>query len=239
MSVRDDERRLRSLSARALDELVEDLAQLQQRELRGEPVRVPRVTLHLSSGRELSGMVLQLTQLRHGAAVLVRTGAQTRHEAGADATYVPLSAIEALTVHEAASHAEALSRGAPEPSSLEPPPTRLAARRAVEGHRRELTALLLQDLGWEVGIDGTPDGEPLRALVRLSADVASALKATAGDELGRSAITSSLQRVVLVNGQPAGVALEEGVLRVTSPFHQGPGGQLPPRELRAAIEKLL
>lgn len=62
---------------------------------------------------------------------------------------MPLSAIEALTVHEAASHAEALTRGAPEPADVEPPPTRLAARRAVEGHHRELTALLLQDLGWE------------------------------------------------------------------------------------------
>ena len=239
MSPREDERRLRSLPARALDELLEDLAGLQVRELRGEPVRVPRVTLHLHSGRELGGVVLQLTQLRHGAAVVLRTGEQTRHDAGSDATYVPLSAIEALTVHDAASHAEVLSRGGPTPLHAEPPPTRLAARRAVQGHHQELTALLQHDLAWEAGIDGTPDGEPLRALVRLSADVAGALKASAGDELGRSAIIASLQRVVLVNGKPPSVALVDGALRVTSPIHEGPGGQQSPAELRAAIEKLL
>lgn len=233
-----DERRLRSLPARPLDELLEALAALQGRELRGEPVTVPRVTVFLTSGRELSGTVLQYTALRHGAVVLVRTGALSQYDVGWDASYVPLSAIEAVTVHDAASHAGALSPGGLSPSA-EPPPTRLGARRAVESHHRELAARLRGEIAWSASIDEMPDGEPLRALVRCSHDVASALEAAGRDELGRTTILARIQRVRIEHGEAEHVGLEGDMLRVTGPFLKGEAPRRSIEELRAAIERLI
>ncbi|GEN06024.1 hypothetical protein SAMN05443572_102858 [Myxococcus fulvus] len=214
----EDERKLRALSARPLVEVLDDLAALQKRELRGEQVRLPRVTLHLRSGRELSGTILALAQLRQDVFVLVRGGAPSRNDAGSDATYVALGSIEALTVHDAAGFVGTL---APEGLSplAEPAPTRLGARRLMEAQRKELVALLGGELSWEPAIDKTADGEPLRGLVLLANAVAGALKATANAELGREAVKAGIQRVIIEGGGRR-LGLEGGILHVSAPLEE-------------------
>lgn len=113
----DDERRLRELPPRSLEDLLCDLARANVSELRGEHALLsqrPRVTLHLRSGRSLSGMVTQATRdaLEAGGGscrITFQEDAKTRGEPPCDLVYLATDAIEAVTVHDAGRHARVVA----------------------------------------------------------------------------------------------------------------------------------
>jgi hypothetical protein len=236
--VNDDERRVRSLPARALSDVLTELASINESELRGGPVRSPRVSLHLGSGRELEGVVVHFTRERGNESISIQTGTRSRHEAARDITYVPLAAIEAITVYEAgAGQATRRDRGG-FGAVIEPPPTRLAARRAPEQHKKRAIDTVGRDIEWSAPIDEL-EGEALRSLLQLSSDAVDALTHVARDELGRAALSERVARVAFQNAGGGQVAREGDRLVFFASFAEGDRGRLAPESLRTALDALL
>lgn len=234
----DDERKVRALAARALDDLVTTLADANVRELEGRE-RAPSVTLHLRSGRDVTGVVLRELSDRQTSWVLVQTGKRSRHEPANDVTYVPLAAIEAITVHEAPSHLPLLAPGGASAQSVlaEPAPSKLDARRTVTQHGREASFHLGREIAWSAPNEPS-EPESLRALVTFSSLVLEALKDAARDPMGKDAIGSKLREVVIADGPSCAARLDGDVLRCTATFAQGTRGQLSRHELKSRIESL-
>jgi hypothetical protein len=234
----DDQRTVRALPAQPLDDLLASCVAAQVRAARGEPVAVPRVTLHLSSGRDVVGEVINLHADRRGPTALVMVVAIARGDASPAAAYVPLSTIEAVSVHEAARHAALLSWGQVS-GPLEEAPTRLEARRRLEQHRKEASAAAGLELTWVFNLDQVADGEPLRGVVDLSADAVATVKAVASDELGRRALAEGVTAVSLEDGPEASVALREKRLVFVAPWARGRPARLSLKELKVAVDALL
>lgn len=96
----EPERALKSWPSRNLEQLLDDLGALGLRWKAGEPVRLPNVTVHLRSGRDVPGWVLDLHADRHGARTLILRSLGDHHAAQLDVAHIPFGAIEAVTVQD-------------------------------------------------------------------------------------------------------------------------------------------
>jgi hypothetical protein len=177
---------LRELGVRSVPTVLADLEHLAERAKEGEPVPQPRVTLHLRSGRDVSGIVLASGSDRRGAALLLHRTGDTGRRPGSDVLYVDPAMIEAVTVHESADVARQLA-------ALEPPPSRLDLKRKAADTgsvlSKELGGPIVIELAW----NSLPEsGEPLRGVAHLLAATAAALRQVAMDGFGRV----ELQRLV-------------------------------------------
>lgn len=180
----------------------------------------PRVTLRLDSGHTVTGELLAFVD----GQILLRdlgTGG------GLDATYVPLVAVRAATVHYGRANVHVAARGRL-PAMPERVPTRLELKRQAAA------------LPMPVQVDW--DAWPATDLgsVRLGAaltELGQVLGALAEDPLGAEALRG-LQGVRLdIGAAGPDVRLEEGRLVVLGRV-DGEDVQTPP-ELRAAVEKAL
>lgn len=205
-----DRRALHNLEAQSIDRVLGELAELAAREKRGEEVRLPPVTLHLRSGRDLRGVVLAIGS-RDGA-VLFQSGED-------DAVHVAPSSIEALTRHEVR------SAGRP-PMRTEDAPTKLELRRRAASLAPPVTIE-----------EGDPDPEARIALSALLDEIGEALKGISEDAMGREAMAEKIRRVELRLGSGAAVSLSGGTLTLTTTAHWP--SRLSGADLRARIESLL
>ncbi len=136
--MRDDFRKLRSLPPRPPVQVLESLRSASAAELKGTAENAPRVTLHLASGREVYGTVIGLVETRNGTdAVLLQTGGDRRYDLGSDATYVAITSVEAVTVHEATAWVDLLAGG--KLVTVDSPPTKLGARRTIDQDRQRVS----------------------------------------------------------------------------------------------------
>ena len=220
--MRPEHKRLRALPARTPEQIVAALASVSAEQITSEG-NLPVATLHLASGRDLTGCVLGLVEHRGMASAVMQTGSTSRHDPGSDATYVGLASVAAVTVHDAAVFAELLAGG---PLQLgEPPPTRLAARRSIAEDSSRLNEALGAQLAYHADIDGTAEGEPMRALAAASRLGANALIAVAADTLGRQALADVREVKIAVSGAPS-AQREAHVLWVTADDHVTPAALL-------------
>src|SRR6185436_861637 len=116
----DGEKVLRELTARHPERLLEELGDLARRIRMGEALRRPRVTLHMSSARDLSGFVLDVSHEHNQLTVLLHTPPDW------NVAHVPMKGIEAITVHDVVG----LTRP---PADAPPAPSRLELKRRVAG----------------------------------------------------------------------------------------------------------
>jgi hypothetical protein len=84
--------------------ILEALRALRERSDAGEDIRPPRVTLHLASGRDVSGWVVDSNE----SAVLLQPAEGRPAAPGPDTLYVEMAALEAVTVHDSDSVSSAL-----------------------------------------------------------------------------------------------------------------------------------
>lgn len=184
-----------------LRELFEMLA---QREVR------PRVTLNLDSGHTVTGHLLAASE-----------GHLLLRQDGLDATYLPVEAVRAVTVHYGWDTVHVLSRGA-----VSEMPDRVPSR--LELRRRLQEAELPTEVDWEAW----PDGDlPLARLGSLL----TALEALLLEIRGEHALEG-------VRIQPAGqtsVEVREGVLLLSLALRDGDLEVLPPDRLRREVERIL
>ncbi|MBN1208772.1 MAG: hypothetical protein JXB05_28180 [Myxococcaceae bacterium] len=226
------EKALKGLEARTVEELLTRLAELQSLRARGEPVRLPQVTLHLRSGRELTGFLLELREdPRSGKAVVLHALSADARRAEPDAIFVRPEVIEAITVHDLPSLAQP-------PRELPPPPTRLELRRKLAQRRDSLAAALGTPLALEVDWDRLPpEPEALGALDALGSRAFGVLEELTRELLGLEALRTHVRELRLAVGSAAQVLREqESLLLVTT---VGAAGWMSKEDLRGAIEKVL
>jgi hypothetical protein len=226
------EKALKSLEARTLDELLTLLAELQPLRAKGEPVRLPRVTLHLRSGRELQGFLLeQRADQRGGKTVVLHALSTDARRAEPDAIFVRPEVIEAITVHDLPSLAQP-PRGGP------PPPTKLELKRKLAERQATLAAALGTPLELEVEWDSLPpEPEALAALDALGTRTFSVLEELTRELMGLEALRANVRKLRLSVG-PAGQVLREqqSLLLATTVSVMGWMSQ---GDLHRAIEKVL
>ncbi len=216
--MRDEHKRLRALPARSPEQILAVLASASAEQSKREG-NLPVATLHLASGRELTGCVIGLVDQRGVAAVVMQTGSTNRHDPGSDATYVGVGSVAAVTVHDAAAIAELLAGGALRVA--EPPPTRLAARRSTQDDLSRLSDALGKQIAYRADVDGTAEGEPMRALTEASRRTVDALLLVAKDAMGKQALAELREVAIAVGGTPKALHTA-GVLQVTADEHVAP-----------------
>jgi hypothetical protein len=197
---------LRTLRPQSIEAAADELLALKRRADAGDEGPVPLVTLHLKSGRDLTGHLLA-----RGATGSAAGGSWLLHVPGAngasgrfasdDAAYVPAGAIEAMTVHGAGQLALVVAALAPVPSRLE-----LSRRVAELG--RALSERTHHGVAVEVDWERVPASEEMmKALAQTVELAARALAALAAEAAGREAL-QPVTTVRLVND--GGVVRREG-----------------------------
>lgn len=226
------EKSLKSLEARTLEELLSRLAEIQALRAKGEPVRLPQVTLHLRSGRDLQGFLLeQREDHRTGKTVVLHALSTDARHPEPDAIFIRTEVIEAITVHDLPSLAHP-ARGGP------PAPTRLELKRKLAERQSALAATLGTPLELEVDwerISQEPDG--LAALETLSTRAFDVLEALTRDVLGLEALRTNVRKLRLEVGSPAQVRREEQTLVLATTASVM--GWMSKEDLHSAIEKVL
>ena len=226
------EKALEDLEARTLEELLTRLAELQPLKAKGEPVRLPRVTLHLRSGRELQGFLLeQRDDGRGNKLVVLHATRADEHRPEPDALFVRPEAIEALTVHDLPSLYQP-PRGGP------PPPTKLELRRKLSERQATLAAALGTPLEVQVDWDQLPpEPEALGALDTLATRALGVLEELSRELMALESLRANVRQVHLAAGSASQV-LREGqrLLLVTT---VSPAGWLSREALQQALGKVL
>lgn len=211
MSTRDRteaERALQRWPSRNLEQLFDDLSHLGRRWKDGEAVRVPRVTVHLRSGRELVGFVLDVHGDRNGGRTVLLRSPAAAHPSGVDVTHVPWANVDALTVHDVAAWDKP-------PADAPPPPTReeLLARAAAASEA------LAQKVGTPIAfeLELGDDQALLEPLDWLLALARAALLDVASTPSVAGAIRGRVKRVRLAVGIQPLTAFADGGLLITTP----------------------
>ncbi|HEX4622083.1 MAG TPA: hypothetical protein VH208_11000 [Myxococcaceae bacterium] len=225
----DGERALTELPAQSVGRLLESLVRLRERRDAGEKIRVPYVTLHLRSGRDVSGFVLKLgTSPGPDVNVLLHAPGNDGRAPDYDALYAPVSAIEAITVHDVPRLSTASADAGPAPSRLE-----------VRGRIKELSDALSTALGTTIACalgDDVPEGEPMRAVNDTAIDASELLRGLAGEEAGLQALKDRLQSIQFSSSAQPTVELAAGRLTVTAAANALQ--RMSKQHLKAAIERL-
>ncbi|MCC7383238.1 MAG: hypothetical protein IT384_15485 [Deltaproteobacteria bacterium] len=208
---------------RSIEEWLDALAQLRARNEEDADVPVPRVTLHLSSGRAISGSVLRVGETRRGRTVVLHEPGPDPRRPEHDAVVVALASIEALTLHDAAALA-------PPPNA----PTRLELLRAITAREGVLAARVGAPFTLEVEAGSAGESEDgRRVIAELLEEVSAAIEATAADDLGAQALRKVLTKVTLAVGSAPFVGWVDGVFVARA---KAPGG-LQRAEIRGALEQ--
>jgi hypothetical protein len=223
---------VKGLDARTLEELLSRLAEFDKLRAKGEPMRLPRVTLHLRSGREVQGFLLeQRGDTRNGKTVVLQALSGDGRRTEPDALFVRLEAIDAITVHELAGLSQP-PRGAP------PPPTKLELRRKLAERQSSLAAALGTPLELEVEWDKLPpEPEALGALDTLGTRAFGVLEELTRELLGLEALRSQARKVRLALGPSAQVLREQQSLVLVTTV--AVTGWMSKEDLRREIEKVL
>lgn len=234
------EEMLARFPAKPVADLLELLAQSYANADDPENPGLPRVTLHLCSGRDLLGCVIKLGQdPARGQTLLVRVAGADLRSPEVHALYVPVSSIEAVTVNNADRVADLLSDGAlPAPPSTLPAPSRLELARNAE----ELAQMLAKERGVtlkpNLGAEAGLEEAALRSLSVLVKDAFAALSNIAADPLGKTSL-AGVKSLRIVNGTAPDVRLTDGSLEIMAALAKGRAGRLSRSELESRMASLL
>lgn len=193
---------LKGLEAHNLEELLSRLAEFDTLREKGESVRLPTVTLHLRSGREVQGVLLELRSEHRGSKTVVLQALSGDRRSAPDATFVRLESVDAITVHEF----PALFKPPPD---APPPPTKLELKRKLAERQAALAATLGTPLELEVVWDSLPpEPEALSALNTLGTRAFGVLEELARELLGLEALRNQVRKVRLFVGASSQVSRE-------------------------------
>ena len=193
---------MNELKPRQPQRLLAELARLSARVSAGEPLEYPRVTLHLTSGRDLSGWLLDVADDAGMGVALLRL--EHRDMADISVAHVPISAVQALTV-QAATRLE-------QPTAALPQVTRLALRRSMSAMVARLHAL---GTTLEIILPDEPSEADLEPLHSALQPLEQALSAILSDESGRQALAAISSLRLAVGDEPGvDVSLSDCHVRV-------------------------
>ncbi len=193
------------------------------------------VNLMLVSGALLSGKVVACGTVHDGRVVVLTTDDEL--------SYVSAQAVVGVTVQRAERFVRELSDGAlsgplTAPPGAADPPTRLQVKRSVAQAATALSAALGHNVTVATHNDAWPEGEQLRVLEAVVADIVNALIAIASDDMGREAL-SAITHVVVDNCAAKGITRALHTLHVDVVLAHGAAGAFSATGLRDAIEAAL
>jgi hypothetical protein len=174
-----------------LDSLLERLSQISRRVAAGEPLERPTLTLHLLSGRSLSGVLFAL----ESSHLTLGSGRD-------DLTHIPIHRLEAVTVHHISTLEQRVGN-APAPTSLDI--RRQAANLELSLKERGLTL--------ELSVPESREDVALEALNAALSALGLALEGLAADSLGYEALRN-VRSIVLEGAEEPNTLLEGDVLRI-------------------------
>ncbi len=155
----------------------------------GEPLEYPRVTLHLTGGRDLSGWLLDVADDAGVSVALLRL--ENRSPTDISVAHVPISAVQALTVW-AATRLE-------QPTVALPKVTRLELRRSLAAMVARLHA---SSATFEITLPDDPNEADLEPLHSALQPIEQAIVAILRDEIGRQALAAILCLHLAVGDEP-------------------------------------
>ena len=189
----------------------------------GEPLEYPRVTLHLTSGRDLSGWLLDVADDAGVSVALLRL--EHRDTTDISLVHVPIIAVQALTVR-AATRLE-------QPTAALPKVTRLALRRSMSAMVARLHAL---GATLEITLPDEPSETDLEPLHSALQPLEQALSAILSDETGRQALAAISSLHLAVGDEPAvDVSQSDCHVRVAHRF----GKRLTAAQWQERLERVL
>lgn len=196
------------------------------------------VTLHLRSGLDLRGSIRRLVRDDSGAMSLLVQPADDELELRDELTYLPLGAIEAVTVHAASEWLDILSFGELDRMPAEVPSPLALRRRAGEVEER-LAALTSTSLRIDAEFPSAPNDEAERyALAQALEETARALESVV-ERHGPTALGGAVSVVELAAGERPEVRRDGERLIVVSNLQGGPRGRHSGEALISAIEGVL
>lgn len=191
-------------AARDTEQLLEELGELGRRFRKGEQVKRPRVTLWLASGREASGLVLDVHQNRSGArTVMLQLVGKSN-----DVLLLPTQHLQAVTLHDV------------EPAEIvEPPPPSASSPLMIKRHARAVEQRLGQILGrpFELAVVPTEDAGQLLALEHALTKLEPVLVGLTADTVGKEAFVAAVKQLALVTGLAQKLTAFEGIFTITAP----------------------
>jgi len=218
--------------------LFAELQTLRTRVRAGETLQVPEITVLLDSGHTLRGEVIHYLAdaIPEKGLLSLRTGDRPD---SLDVTYLPLHAIQALTVHYTPETLHLLSFGKVKPLSLRVP-SRLELERYLRSLSDQLSQQRSQPLQMTIAWDelSTTD-ETLQTLAELLANLQGILLAINADELGAVALRDHVERIEIRTAVTANVLFQNATLSILVASHEGDLSCAQKPELQRAIEKLL
>ena len=205
----------------------------------GEPQRASiSVTLHLRSGLDLRGSILRIVRDDSGAMSLLVQPSGDGPERLDELTYLPLGAIEAVTVHAASEWLDIVSFGEFDRLPAEVP-SLLAIQRRAKQIQEHLAALTSTALQIEVAFETAGEDETERyALCQSLEETASALEAIV-ERHGVAALARAVSVVDLAAGERPEVRRAAERLIVVSNLQDGPRGRHSGEAMISAIEAVL
>jgi hypothetical protein len=219
------QRAIYALEPKTIDRLLGELADLASRAKRGEELRLPVVTMHLRSGRDLFGHVLAVGR---DSSVLFHSIGRDHRSLDYDAVHLASSSIEAVTRHDVQNVGRA-------PDLSKDAPTKLELKRkgaSLESTFGELGAKLSINFG-----DSELDEDQRRSLADLIEELSRIFGELLGDELGKEAIAQKIERLELRLGSSAEVSLSEKTMTFST-TSSWPSRLFGP-QMKAKIEALL
>ncbi|HVG57934.1 MAG TPA: hypothetical protein VNA24_05225 [Hyalangium sp.] len=197
----------------------------------GIPVELPRMTLLLRSGREVTGVLREILEDRRESRAVLVWVPRRRGMLSDDLVIVPVGNIEAITVHDAPAFGALRRDAAPALSLLE-------LRRRLAGLETWLRAQLETQVSVGLGADvQTTSAKDLRALGFLLDHARAVLEALIKDEAGKAALREEIQRIHLGVAYHKNVSVTGTTLELTT--GRRPVDWYTRKELEEAVQSAL
>ncbi len=215
------------LPAKPVNQLITEIAELQERVCAGEPIVVPEVTLRLDSGQTITGSILRVLP---ASAPTDETCVLMRCQM--DATYLSIAAIRAVTVHYSAENLHLLSGGKIK-QSAGAVPSRLDLERQVRSLSTQLSPIAVT-VAWDEMVTTDEAFQSLEPLIKHLTEILLAIQA---DSLGIAAL-QQVDRVEIRFGT-AQIIRRDRVLEIGVAIVDRDLVVLAKADLRQAIERVL
>ena len=225
-------KRLFKLPPKKIITILGELRDLRKRFDNGEDVVIPIISLHLKSGREYIGMLIDMEEENREQCIIFHLYDPGRKSPTYDVMYLNPRSIATLTLHNVAEIAHQFAFG----SIPLPAPTKMEITRKAKdfGNRiSEKTGVNIKfDFDWDtIKIND----QSMSTLFRILRDCNSIILQLLDDETAREIISGSVETILLVISDKTSASLEEGVLKLSA----GLPGEKEVITTRSQLKKLI
>jgi hypothetical protein len=233
-----DERQqaLFKVPARRVCAILQELKVLHDRARLGEDVALPALTLHLKSGHCLTGWLLDLEEDRQEEMLLFQVVTGERNDRADDIAYLAITAIEILTVHNAADYAHHLSGGVLSQPPGKKAPSRLELKRKAQEWSdtvsRELGKTITYSILWETLKD---DDIAALCLVDTMSESTGILMELMKDSFSKILLGKAVECLLFQCEDEPRAGLKEGILTIAC----APGSEQEKKLSREGLKNLI